>query len=100
MSKMEVKTKLLFEGIDLLELSPVQGVTIRETIRMFTKEKEELIRKTCVEVQVDPDALLKTAQLNAKLQAALRALISIQGGTECDLTECDLGEIIRKINLD
>lgn len=92
---MEGKTRLLFEGIDLLELSPVQGITIRETIPMFTEEKEKLIRKKCLEVQVDPDALLKTAQLNAKLQALLRALISIQAGTKCDL-----GEIIRKINLD
>lgn len=72
---MEDKTKLMFEGIDLLELSPVQGISIREIIPEITEENEKYIRKQCLEVNVDPDALLKTAQLNAKLQEALRAVL-------------------------
>lgn len=72
---MEDKTKLMFYGIDLLELSPVQGISIREIIPEITEENEKYIRKQCLEVNVDPDALLKTAQLNAKLQEALRAVL-------------------------
>lgn len=72
---MEDKTKLMFEGSDLLELSPVQGITIRKIIPEFTEETEKYIRKQCLEVNVDPDALLKTAQLNAKLQETLRAVL-------------------------
>lgn len=71
----EEKTKLMFEGIDLLELSPVQGISIREIIPEITEENEKYIRKQCLEVNVDPDALLQTAQLNAKLQEALQAVL-------------------------
>lgn len=91
---MEDKTKLMFEGIDLLELSPVQGITIREIIPEITEENEKYIRKQCLEVNVDPDALLKTAQLNAKLQEALRAVRGQDHeGSEVKMIEKLLGKI-------
>lgn len=59
---------------NILDASPLQGVTecIHEITDNLISAEETFIRNCIVEVGVDPDALIRTAKLNARLQTVLK----------------------------
>ena len=74
------KIKRINAASELLMQQPVQGVTLVEQMAnevIMQKEKDitKAIVRSCVSVGVDPEALVKTAQLNASLQSELKALV-------------------------
>lgn len=74
------KIKRMNAASELLMQQPVQGVSLVEQMAnevIMQKEKDitRAIVRSCVSVGVDPDALVKTAQLNASLQSELKALV-------------------------
>lgn len=73
------KIKRMDAASELLMQHPVQGVSLVEQMAnevIMQKEKDitKAIVRSCVSVGVDPDALVKTAQLNQNLQSELKAL--------------------------
>lgn len=66
-------TKISFNEA-LLRNAPAQGVDrIMSDVRTrLIEEENKMFMEACVNYNVDPDALLKTARLNAELQAELR----------------------------
>lgn len=60
---------------DLVFASPIQGLMneIHEKKKTYFQEQEDCIREIIIEVGIDPDALQKTGELNARLQEELRA---------------------------
>ena len=62
----------------LIDSPAVVGVTITDTIaemqRKVAEDGETVIMNACRAVNVDPDALLKTAQKNAELQERLKTI--------------------------
>lgn len=87
---------------ELLEQSPTQGVLTAEFFEAVHNEQNQCLIKACYEVHVDPDALIKTAQLNAELQKRLNYV------TECQQNQmnlpykaklpCDIGETAYCVN--
>ena len=69
---------ILLNDHPLIDSPPIVGVTFADTIaemqRKVTEEGETLIMNACRAVNVDPDALIKTAQKNAELQELLKTI--------------------------
>lgn len=58
---------------ELLNTTPVLGVSIvRDTVLQFAEEQNRAIMTACLNVGVDPDALILTGQKNAELMKALK----------------------------
>lgn len=81
------KIKRMNAASELL-MQPVQGVTLVEQMAnevIMQKEKDitRAIVRSCVAVDVDPEALVKTAQLNASLQSELKALVEMLTWVPC-----------------
>ena len=71
---------------ELLNTTPVLGVDIvRDTVLQFVEEQNRAIMTVCLNVGVDPDALILTGQKNAELMEALRK------------TERQLSEALRQL---
>lgn len=73
----------------LLMESPVQGVSVVEqAAKEFVLQKEKdittAIIRSCVAVNVDPDALAKTAHLNAELKSQLYGVIDRFSWVSCE----------------
>ncbi len=61
----------------LVDLPPMVGVeaTVREFSTRFDKEVQKAYIEGCISVDVDPDALVKTGELNRELQSALKIAV-------------------------
>ena len=58
---------------ELLNTTPVLGVSIvRDPVLQFVEEQNRAVMTACLNVGVDPDALILTGQKNAELMKALR----------------------------
>lgn len=81
---------------ELLEQSPMQGVLTADFFEAVHNGQNQCLIKACYEVHVDPDALIKTAQLNAELQRRLEMVSSCQQN-QVDLP-CDIGDTAYCVN--
>ena len=71
----ELDPGLLENVKNILDASPIQGVVdnvIDNLVDDYNAAHDGFIRSSLVEVGIDPDALLKTAKLNAHLQMVLK----------------------------
>lgn len=61
----------------LTELPPMVGVdaTVREFSTRIDEEVQKAFFKGCISVNVEPDALKKTAELNSELQTTLKSVV-------------------------
>lgn len=68
--------KEFFKDSDpLIDTPPVVGLNIiQATVNNIVQQEDKYIISRCLEANVDPDALIKTAQKNAELQARLKTI--------------------------
>ena len=67
----ELDPGLLENAKNILDASPIQGV-VDTIVNDYNAAHDGFIRSSLVEVGIDPEALLKTAKLNARLQMVLK----------------------------